>query len=105
MAIAAPLSGRFSIGCSDFPGVARKARNVLLFALIMIFIKAGGGAWSGSVLWPGTAMEFELNLRTMSLIVLAFTTALEALARMEHDRLSRNGLAQARAFLDKAMRP
>jgi hypothetical protein len=78
-----------------FPGVARMARNVLLFALIVIFIKAVDGAWRGSVPWPSTAMEFERSLRAMQ--VLSLNQSLSC--------VTRNGLVQARAFLGKAMRP
>jgi hypothetical protein len=54
------------------------ARNVLLFALIMVFTEVLDGAWNGSVLWPRTAIELERNLRAtqaLALIVLAGLSA------------------------------
>ncbi len=60
------------------PGAGRMARNVLLFALIMVFAKCVVDAWNGSAPLPSTAIELERNLRAIqavSLIVLAvFTT-------------------------------
>ena len=64
----------FHLVLARFPGVGRMARNVLLFGLIMVFIKALDDAWHGGVLWPSTAIELERNLRAiqaLSLTVLA----------------------------------
>ena len=57
-----------------FPGAGRMARNVLLFALIMVCTKGVVDAWNGSAPLPSTAIELERNLRAIqavSLIVLA----------------------------------
>lgn len=64
----------FHLVLARFPGVGRMVRNVLLFCLIMVFIKALYDRWNGGVLWPSTAIELERNLRAiqaLSLTVLA----------------------------------
>jgi hypothetical protein len=64
----------FRLVLGRFPGAGRMARNVLLFALIMVCTKCGVDAWNGSAPLPGTAIELERNLRAIqavSLIVLA----------------------------------
>ena len=68
----------FRLVLGRFPGAGRMARNVLLFALIMVCTKCVVDAWNGSAPLPSTAIELERNLRAIqavSLIVLAvFTT-------------------------------
>jgi hypothetical protein len=64
----------FRLVLGRYPGAGRMARNVLLFALIMVITKDLGNFWSGDVPWPSTAVELERNLRAIqavSLIVLA----------------------------------
>jgi len=64
----------FRLVLGRFPGAGRMARNVLLFALIMVCTKCGVDAWNGSAPLPSTAIELERNLRAIqavSLIVLA----------------------------------
>ena len=55
----------FRLVLGRYPGAGRMARNLLLFALIMVIIKGLGGAWDGVVSLPSTAVELERNLRAM----------------------------------------
>jgi len=64
----------FHLVLGRYPGAGRMARNVLLFALIMVIVKGLAELLSGEISWPSTAVELERNLRTiqaLSLIVLA----------------------------------
>ncbi len=72
----------FHLVLGRFPGVGRMARNVLLFALIMVFTKVLDGAWNGSVLWPSTAIELERNLRAMQALALIVLAGLSAYYRI-----------------------
>ena len=65
----------FRLVLGRYPGAGRMARNVLLFALILVITKHLGEASAGVPTWPTTAVELERNLRgiqAVSLIVLAF---------------------------------
>ena len=72
----------FRLVLGRYPGAGRMARNVLLFALIMVFTKALDNAWNGSAPWPSTALALERNLRALqglSLVVLAALCAYYAI--------------------------
>jgi len=64
----------FRLVLGRYPGAGRMARNVLLFALIMVIVKGLAESLRGEISWPSTAVELERNLRVIqavSLIVLA----------------------------------
>ncbi|HEY6129242.1 MAG TPA: hypothetical protein VIW23_13775 [Candidatus Acidoferrum sp.] len=72
----------FRLVLGQYPGAGRMARNVLLFALIMVCTKGAVDAWNGSAPWPTTAVELERNLRAIQallLFVLAVLTAYYAI--------------------------
>jgi len=64
----------FRLVLGRYPGAGRMARNVLLFALIMVILKGLAESLDGEISLPSTAVELERNLRAMqavSLIILA----------------------------------
>jgi hypothetical protein len=64
----------FRLVLGRYPGAGHMARNLLVFALAMAFVKGLADVWSGELPWSGTAIELERNLRAIqasSLILLA----------------------------------
>jgi hypothetical protein len=66
----------FRLVLGRYPGAGRMARNLLLFSLVMVVIKALGESLDGVVSWPSTAVELERNLRAIQAVSLIVLTVL-----------------------------